>query len=423
VYGRGGPLRDETPTEVFSPIRPGTTSPGSAAPRRTQPHREPGHRRRPPAARKRSRTRRVLVGLTAVLLVLAMAAGGGWWYVNRQINNIPRFQETGQKALDLPLPADGAPQSYLVVSVGSQGMTQEEGRRVGVNPAFRKGDGLTDIIMNVLVDPSTHKASFLSVPRDTWVPSCGCKINMLLRSKGPKALTDEMTRRTGVPVNHLMSVNFSAFADLTDAIGGVSLYSDRPLRDTYSKLDIPAGCMQFDGVTALKYVRSRHTEEFVDGQWIEDPSADFGRINRQHEFLNAVAQKVLTPSLVWKAPTYLEVAQQNIKLDQNLSASNLVALAKAFQGSGGKGLEMLSMPSTVGTVGDQSVVFTDVAAARPVLARWRIAGGIGTAEDERTAPSPSATASAGSPTSRTPSSRKTPQSPSATAGKVDGQPC
>lgn len=426
AYGRGGPLRDDTPTEVFSPIRPDTTSPRSAAPRRTPPG-EPGHRRRPPAGRKRSRTRRVLIGLTAVLLVLAVAAGGGWWYVNRQIGNIPRFPgEPGQKTLDLPLPADGAPQSYVVVSVGSQGMTQAEGRRVGVNPAYRQGDGLTDIIMNVLVDPSTHKASFLSVPRDTWVPSCGCKINALLRSKGPKALTDEMTRRTGVPVNHLMSVNFSAFADLTDAIGGVSLYSDRPLRDSHSKLDIPAGCVHFDGVTALKYVRSRYTEQFVDGQWIDDPSAtDFGRINRQHEFLNAVAQKVLTPSLVWKAPTYLTVAQQNIQLDQNLSASNLLALAEAFQGSGAKGLEMLSMPSTIGMVGDQSVVFTDDDAARAVLARWRVAGGIGTAEDERVAPSASssATASAGTPNTRKPSSPGTTRSPSAAAGKVDGQPC
>jgi LCP family protein required for cell wall assembly len=426
AYGRGGPLRDDTPTEVFSPIRPGTTSPGSAAPRRTPPG-EPGHRRRPPARRKRSRTRRVLIGLTAVLLVFAAAAGGGWWYVNQQIADIPRFDvQPSERPLDLPLPADGAAQSYVVVSVGSQGMTQAEGRRVGVNPEYRQGDGLTDIIMNVLVDPSTHKASFLSVPRDTWVPSCGCKINSLLRTKGPKALTDEITRRTGVPVNHLMSVNFSAFADLTDAIGGVSLYSDRPLRDGHSKLEIPAGCVHFDGVTALKYVRSRYTEQLVDGRWIDDPSAtDFGRIKRQQEFLNAVAQKVLTPSLVWKAPTYLKVARQNLQFDENLSASNLIALAQAFQGSGGKGLEMLSMPSTFGWVGDQSVVFTDEAAAPAVLARWRVAGGIGTSEDERIAPSPSATASAGTPTTRKPSSPGTAQSPSAAAaaGKVDGQPC
>jgi LCP family protein required for cell wall assembly len=416
--------RDDTPTEVFAPIRPGTTPPGYPVPRRTSPG-EPGHRRRPPARRPRSRTRRVLIGLTTLLLVLAVSAGSGWWYVNRQIGNIPRFgTEQGQQALDLPLPADGAPQSYLVVSVGSQGMTQEEGRRVGVNPEYRQGDGLTDIIMNVLVDPSTHQASFLSVPRDTWVPSCGCKINSLLREKGPTALTDEMTRRTGVPVNHLMSVNFSAFADLTDAIGGVSLYSDRPLRDSHSKLDIPAGCVHFDGVTALKYVRSRYTETFRNGYWVDDPSAtDFGRINRQHEFLNAVAQKVLTPSLVWKAPAYLKVAQENIQLDENLSASNLLALAQAFQGSGGKGLEMLSLPSTVGTVGDQSVVFTDEAAAPAVLARWRLAGGIGTAEDERVAPSPTATASAETPARRTPSTAGTTQSPSAAAGMVDGQPC
>jgi LCP family protein required for cell wall assembly len=393
-----------------------------------------------------SRTlRRALIALTAVVLVLATTAGGAWWYVNRQIAEIPRFADgplpsgaavgSTPAPLDLPLPADGAPQSYVVVSVGSHGMTEAEGRKVGINVAYREGDGMTDIIMNVLVDPSTHKASILSIPRDTWVPACGCKINALLKTQGPKALTDEVTRRTGVPVNHLMSVNFGAFADLTDAIGGVSVYSDRPLRDTHSELSIPAaGCVHFDGVTALKWVRSRYTQTLVDGQWVSDPSAsDFGRIRRQHAFLAAVAQKVLTPSLVWKAPAYLKVAQRNLQLDEKLTASNLIALAQAFQGSGGKGLEMLSLPSTIGTVGDQSVVFTDTYSATGVLARWRVAGGAGDAEDERVAasasPTPTATASAEPRSSSSARGQASPgavpssSAPTTPAEMKDGEPC
>ena len=370
-----------------------------------------------------SRTlRRVLIALTAVVLVVAAGAGGAWWYVDRQISDIPRFT-----APPLPLPADGAPQSYVVVSVGSQGMTEEEGRKVGINVAFREGDGMTDIIMNVLVDPSTHKASILSIPRDTWVRDCGCKINALLKTRGPQALTDEVARRTGVPVNHLLSVNFGAFADLTDAIGGVSLYTDRPLRDTFSKLDIPsAGCVHFDGVKALKWVRARHMKTLRDGLWVnDDGTSDFGRIHRQHEFLAAVAQKVLTPSLVWKTPTYLKVAQRNLKMDENLTAGNLLALAKAFQGSGGRGLEMFSLPSDSGWVGAESVVFTDMQKAPGVLARWRVAGGAGDADDEELAasasPSPSATPTRSS--TRSHASPRPGQSSSAPAGKIDGQPC
>jgi LCP family protein required for cell wall assembly len=376
--------------------------------------------------------RRVLISLTAVVLVVAATAGGAWWYFNRQFDEIPRFvgpsSARGSSApLDLPLPADGAPQSYVVVSVGSNGMTEAEGRKVGINVAYRQGDGLTDIIMNVLVDPSTRKASVLSIPRDTWVPSCGCKINSMLKTQGPKALTDEVTRRTGVEVNHLMSVNFGAFADLTDAIGGVSLYSDRPLRDTHSKLEIPsAGCVHFDGVTALKWVRSRYTQTLRNGYWVADPSAtDFGRIRRQQNFLKAVAEKVLTPSLVWKAPSYLKVAQKNLQLDEKLTASNLIALAQAFQGSGGKGLEMHSMPSYLGTVGDQSVVFTDTDAAPEVLARWRVAGGAGTPEDEAltASASPSATPRTSSPTASPTASPRTPPGSPAAGKKMDGEPC
>lgn len=364
------------------------------------------------AVRTWSWNRRILTVMAAVV-ALAVAAGlGSTWWLHRQIEAIPRLEVLEAPAGIVPAPPAGpapsvAPstlalpkadtvRSFLLVSVGSANMSAQDGQAIGVTDvSSRGGDKLTDTILNVLVNERTGAVSVLSVPRDTWVPWCGCKINSLLRDRGPQALTEQVGRITGVPVNHVAMVNFAAFAQLTDALGGVQVQVTRPLSDEWAHLEpISPGCVRLDGKTALALMRSRHTlTRNSSGQWVADAGgSDFGRMARQQVFVRAVLSQLLTPSAVWQVPQLLGVAQGNVTLDETLTTAQLADLSMSLASAPDRSITTFSLPSTVGWVGQASVVFTDSAKAAGVLTSWRTNAGLPDATGAAATPAPRATA-------------------------------
>ena len=92
----------------------------------------------------------------------------------------------------------------------------------------------------------------------------------------------------GIPIHHYVEVDFSGFKDLVDAIGGVEMCFDFPAQDVNTGLYFAEpGCDVLDGVQALAYARSRHYEEFRDGEWHEDGT----RRHRAHQAPAAVRQR------------------------------------------------------------------------------------------------------------------------------------
>jgi len=93
----------------------------------------------------------------------------------------------------------------------------------------------------------------------------------------------------GVNINYHILVNFQAFRQAVDTVGGVTVNVTEPLVDPtmawenhWSPVLAPAGVQQMDGVKALMYARSRET------------SSDFARSQRQRQILVALKDKVLT---------------------------------------------------------------------------------------------------------------------------------
>src|SRR3546814_14733832 len=87
-------------------------------------------------------------------------------------------------------------------------------------------------------------------------------------------------------INHYVQVDFAGFRDLVDAIDGVEVWFEHPARDRRSGLAVEQpGCIALGPEQALAYVRSRQSEQYVDGRWRTDPTADPGRISPQHDFL------------------------------------------------------------------------------------------------------------------------------------------
>ena len=166
--------------------------------------------------------------------------------------------------------ADPAAMNFLVTGADN---SSDKSCVVLADKGPRTGER-SDTIMVIRLDPSTKRSAVLSFPRDLWVkiPGHGTqRINGAYRRDDPQLLIDTIQTEFGVPIDHFIQIDFCAFQRLVSAVGGVSVPLDFPVRDDSTGLLVEtAGCHRFDGVDALKYVRSRHFEyQDEQGKWHE----------------------------------------------------------------------------------------------------------------------------------------------------------
>ncbi len=194
------------------------------------------------------------------------------------------------------------------------------------------GPPRTDTMILVSIDPLSKSAGMLSIPRDMWVdiPGSGySKINtaypigeaIKYPGGGPGLAVKTVENFIGVPINFYAQIDFSAFEDFIDDIGGIDVNVPSALEITpiggHIK-DIKPGMNHFDGRWALAYARARYTE-----------GGDFDRANRQQQVILAVRDKILNlnmlPTLVAKAPTLVSELASGIHT--NLSVDQMISLA------------------------------------------------------------------------------------------------
>ena len=239
----------------------------------------------------------------------------------------------------------------LIFSVGSRGLSDAEASRLRIDDLDQRGaDGLTDTLMVLVADTNTQQAALLSIPRDLWVFHRGHRINASFNRHGTQGLVDDVSLVTGLPIDHVIRLNFSAFANLVDAVGGVALSVSEPMADLASVLYVPrAGCWRFDGAAGLAYVRSRRTlTRTSSGSWVSDSSAsDFGRISRQQQLLGAVWDQIRGPSILPRVPDLLATARDGLVVDRGLGVQQVRDLASTFGQVAAGGIENFTLP-TVG---------------------------------------------------------------------------
>ncbi|MCS7065811.1 MAG: LCP family protein, partial [Fimbriimonadales bacterium] len=161
----------------------------------------------------------------------------------------------------------------------------------------------------------------VSIPRDTLVriPRHGWgKINAAHVLGGPELLSETVSALLGnLKIDHLVIVSYRAFEEAVDAMGGVTLEVEKPMRyhDNWGDLhiELEPGVQRLNGKQALGYVRFRHTD------------SDFHRIERQQKFLRAVKERLRQPSVWMRAPYILNAALRNTRT--TLEYEQILALA------------------------------------------------------------------------------------------------
>jgi LCP family protein required for cell wall assembly len=337
----------------------------------------PVRSRRAPRRRRRTRRRVVLgVGVVAVLLIVAGAAVVGYgWY---------RWSQVDRQDLALAEAGFDRPKNFLVVGSDDRAVVTEAdgdadaflGRGAPVS-----GDRRSDTIMIARVDPSAKTVDMLSFPRDLWVPIEPSgdpeRINTAYAVGGAQNLIDTIKADFGIDIHHYVEIDFSSFKGIVEAVDGVPMYLDTPMRDTSTGLyQYDLGCVTLDGEQALALARSRHLEtKDDDGDWVTDPTGDIGRVARQQDFLRTVLDRAQSRfgSLDVRAINDLvSSTADNLSIDSGLELGTLVDLARAFEGFSGDQITTHTVPVVpYMTNGGASVLRLDAVSADETLNVFR----------------------------------------------------
>ena len=201
-------------------------------------------------------------------------------------------------------------------------------------------------------------ASLLSLPRDLWVDIAGtdrsAKINAAY-NEGPQRLAQTVTQSLGIPIHHYVEVDFAGFTTMIDEIGGVEVCVTNMAQDTHSGLLLNPGCQVLNGSQALAYARSRHYEEWIDGEWVEDQRADLGRIERQQLFIRTAVTAMLQKieSDPFSIGDLIGAATSSVQID---GALDPVRAADALREAAEQGLQTYTLPVEGVMKGDQAAL-------------------------------------------------------------------
>ncbi len=236
------------------------------------------------------------------------------------------------------------------------------------------GGERADVIILLRVVPDDGTAQMLSIPRDTYVDIPGHgkgKINSAFAFGGAALMVETVADFTGVPINHYVEVDFVGFQAIVDDLGGVDIDFPFPARDGKSGLDVAAGPQRLDGYQALAFARSRSYEELQSGTWVSVDANDFGRTRRQQQLIFAILRGLARPSSIVEMGDLVGGFAKYLTVDTTLAEGSLVQLAFTMRDVRPNEIEAATLPGTVGTVGDASVVIPSDPEAAQMLAALR----------------------------------------------------
>jgi LCP family protein required for cell wall assembly len=285
---------------------------------------------------------------------------------------------------------DGEGAAALQQNVDPAKLNGEGDGRVNILLLGKGGPGetapdLTDTLLLASIDPIQNEAALVSVPRDMYVQNesgYSMKINAIYSTAkqarlangsdtdadlqaaedaGLNAIKDSVSDVLGVPVHYYIMVDFKAFEDAINTVGGITVDVKEPLYDQTvawlldnNPLVAGEGLQTFDGKRALLYARSRKGSA----------RGDFDRTERQREIIIALQQKIMsvgTFSNPFKVADLLGTFGDRVRTDLN-GLDEIKRLYEIGQNIGADKFVSVGLADppnilvTTDTIGDQSVV-------------------------------------------------------------------
>ena len=185
----------------------------------------------------------------------------------------------------------------------------------------------TDTLMFCQYNPSTQKASILSIPRDTFVGSspnsakAADKINAIYSRKGISTLEEKVSNIVGEQVDYYVVVKTNALIEMVDVLGGVwfevpiDMVYDDPTQDLH--INLKAGYQKLDGDKAEQLLRFRHSNPDSNGKTTTYPAEygtdDYGRMRTQREFMKATLKQAMSIKSIFKIKKIINCIMSNVE--------------------------------------------------------------------------------------------------------------
>ncbi|MCF3133217.1 LCP family protein [Streptomyces olivochromogenes] len=325
-----------------------------------------GHEENGDAGRPTGRRSVVLraAGLTlAGALVLGVAAAGwAYWHLNDNIRSVDIDSALGDdrpaRARAVPTPSADAsavasplPTKALnILVLGSDSRGGKENQRLGGGSS---SGARSDTAMVVHLDAGRTGATVVSIPRDTLVtrPSCplssggatsvahDAMFNSAYSVGGPVCAVKTVESLTNVRMDHYIEIDFSGFAKLVNALGGVDVTTDQDIDDDMSHLHLRAGAHHLDGTRALALARTRHG--IGDG-------SDLGRIGLQQKLVKALLEQMSATDLLTDPTKLYKIADavtSSLTTDTGLDSLNeLTRLGQSLKNLSADHVRTVMMP-------------------------------------------------------------------------------
>jgi LCP family protein required for cell wall assembly len=330
------PRSSPQPSRVVVPAPGAAPRSGTAVPAAGQRQSEDRTASRwPPSPRTVART------LVGIALVVALLSAGGllWGYL--QFRSVERVE-----LADVLASTDGT--NYLIVGSDSRsGISADDPNASAILGPGGQGSEpeRADTIMILRVDGEGSR--MLSIPRDLLVTisetGATTRINSAFNG-GPRRLIATLRDQLQLPIHHYLEIDFVAFRDLIDALGGITINFPYPASDHMSGLNVTeTGDVRLDGTQALAYVRSRYYTETIEGRQVTEPTGDIGRVIRQQQFLSAVVREVGSTKNPLRIMSVTSSMVDGMRVDDQLSYLEAVRLVLRFRSME---LEPASLPTS-----------------------------------------------------------------------------
>jgi LCP family protein required for cell wall assembly len=304
-------------------------------------------------------TGRVLVAVFAVLLLVV---AGTEWVIKARADAV--LADNQVSALDTddtnispttaPPVTDAAPgapapvskhyQAENILLLGSDSRASTADAALG---GANKDPGGSDVVMIAHLSADRSHVTVVSIPRDTYVNAPTCKawdhttnkqrdvdysspysiwrINSTYAAGGPPCTVKAVQEMTGLRIDRVIIIDFSGFAAIVDAQGGIDVNACKPIIDGQLGTVLPvAGMQHIDGKQALNLVRARKVEG--------DSTSDLARINRQQKVLSTILRQATSTGVLLnpvKLNNVLQAFVRNVKTD-NVTLDNLLDIAQSL---------------------------------------------------------------------------------------------
>ncbi|MGD6875886.1 LCP family protein [Bacillus infantis] len=208
----------------------------------------------------------------------------------------------------------------------------------------------TDALVLATFNEKSKSVKLLSIPRDSYVyiPSRGYKdkINHAYGEGGIASTIETIEETLEIPIDYYVNMNFNAFIEVVDALGGIEAdvpyeLSEKDSQDKHNAINLQPGIQQLSGEEALALARTRKQDN------------DIERGKRQQEIIKAVIKKAAHIGSLSKYSNVMEAIGDNMSTD--LSFDEMKALLDyAAEGSSLK-VETLSLAGEDGYINNGSI--------------------------------------------------------------------